>query len=317
MTQEMKYVYAVYEEGSFLKAAEKLFITQPALSIAVQKAEQSIGLPIFDRNRRPFQLTEAGKIYIDTVKETMLLEKKQEDKLNDIRNITTGNIKLGGSNYLNSYILPRSLVEFNKKYPGIKIEIVEAAANRLSMLLASRELDVTFSCNPEFIKNFERYRVFEDHVLLAVPTEYEINKQLSEYALTANDIYEKKHLDKKRPALDLSVFSEMDFIILSQGNNLYDRSVAMFKKAGFTPNIKMQLGQLVTAYYLAANSMGVTFTSDLIVQKHHTQLTFYKLDYANTTRVFYALLPNKEYISKATRAFIQHMHQSLKQQFMA
>lgn len=62
MEQEMRYAYEVFREGSFSKAAEKLFITQPALSIAIQKPEADIGMALFDRSRRPLKLTAAGEI---------------------------------------------------------------------------------------------------------------------------------------------------------------------------------------------------------------------------------------------------------------
>lgn len=96
MKPELVYIYTVYEEGSFSKAADKLFMTQPALSISVQKIEQSIGMPLFDRSRRPLQLTDAGEIYIDTIKKMMQLEKEQQQRINDIRSLTTGSIRLGG-----------------------------------------------------------------------------------------------------------------------------------------------------------------------------------------------------------------------------
>ena len=65
MQQELEYIYAVYKAGSFSKAAENLYITQPALSMAVKKIEASIGMALFDRSSRPVQLTEAGKIYVN------------------------------------------------------------------------------------------------------------------------------------------------------------------------------------------------------------------------------------------------------------
>jgi len=64
MQPEMKYIYTVYQCGSFSKAAEKLFLTQPALSISVQKAEHEVGMPLFNRDKKPLELTEAGMIYI-------------------------------------------------------------------------------------------------------------------------------------------------------------------------------------------------------------------------------------------------------------
>ena len=59
MQQEMKYIYTVYQKGSFSKAAESLYMTQPALSISIQKVETEIGMPLFNRDKKPLELTEA------------------------------------------------------------------------------------------------------------------------------------------------------------------------------------------------------------------------------------------------------------------
>lgn len=68
MQQDFKYIYQLYLDGSFSKAAENLYLTQPALSIAIQKIEASMGMPLFDRSKRPLKLTQAGEIYIQAIK---------------------------------------------------------------------------------------------------------------------------------------------------------------------------------------------------------------------------------------------------------
>jgi len=307
LKQELMYIYTVYEEGSFSRAAEKLFMTQPALSISIQKIEQSVGMPLFDRSRRPLQLTDAGKIYIETIRKMMLLEKEQEQRLNDIQNLATGIIRLGGSHYLNAFILPKVLAGFSREYPGIRLEIVEEGSNVLSEMLADQKLDLTFSCNPAFMKGFERYEVFLDHVLLGVPAGHEINQRFRDLALQAEDVVAGKHLAEDCPAANLSDFSELEYILLTDGNNLYDRAAEMFRAAGFEPKVKLTLSQLVTAYRLAAASMAATFVSDRMVSAQDHSMVFYKLDFPCAVRVFYVLLPNREYTSKAVKMFIQYL----------
>jgi len=85
MQQDYEYILKVYEEGSISKAAEKLFLTQPALSIAIQRIESSVGMPLFDRTRRPLQPTQAGKIYIDMIKQMQELEFDLKRQMQDIR----------------------------------------------------------------------------------------------------------------------------------------------------------------------------------------------------------------------------------------
>ena len=69
MPEEMDYVYEVYKEKSFSTAAKKLFVTQPALSSAIKKAEEKIGAVLFDRSTVPVQLTDAGKVYIQAIEQ--------------------------------------------------------------------------------------------------------------------------------------------------------------------------------------------------------------------------------------------------------
>ena len=79
-----EYVYAVYEEKSFSKAAQKLYITQPALSTAIKKVEKKIGSPIFDRSTSPIGLTPSGEVYIDAIEKLFALEQNTINQLNNL-----------------------------------------------------------------------------------------------------------------------------------------------------------------------------------------------------------------------------------------
>ena len=74
MFREIEYVYAVYQERSFTKAAQKMFLSQPALSAMVKKAEKKIGTPIFDRSTSPLRLTPAGEYYIEQAEKILRIQ---------------------------------------------------------------------------------------------------------------------------------------------------------------------------------------------------------------------------------------------------
>lgn len=307
MQQEFLYVYQLYKEGSFSKAAQQLHITQPALSIAIQKIETSIGMPLFDRSRRPLQLTSAGEIYIHSIEKMIRLEQELTQQLSDIHDLKTGTIRIGGSHYLNAYILPELLQNFNQMYPGIQLQIIEAGSNELFHMLSEHQLDVTFSCNPTPIDTFERYPFFYDQLLLAVPKDLQVDKQLQDYTLSAADIMAGKHLNADCPVADFQMFRNLDYILLTEGNNLHDRAFQLFRQAGFSPRIKLQLSQQVTAYHLAIAEFGSTFVSDRIVQSAEVPLNFYKLDEAIGKRLFYIFLPHQSYVSNASKKLINFL----------
>lgn len=312
MQQEWNYVYEVYKTGSFSKAAEKLFITQPALSIAIQKTEALIGMPLFDRGTRPLTLTQAGNVYIKTIEKMHDLEQDLTEQIQDIAALNTGEITIGGTHYINSYILPEILNDFHQKFPSLKINLMEGSAFQMAESLKNRSIDLTFSCDPEILLNFEGYPIFSDQILLAVPAADPWNLEQKEFALSPSDILRKHHLDDSCPALPLSALSGLKYCILRKGNNLYDRSMNIFERAGITPHIDIELSQLVTAYHLAESGYSSTFISDHLVKTECTRLKFYKLDSMDCSRRFYVLVNPKRYISHAVKAFIGFMQDSLK-----
>lgn len=311
MQLEMEYVYQVYLEKNFTKAAEKLYITQPALSMAIRKAEESLGMPIFDRGTRPLSLTEAGEAFIAHIESIRQMETELDQQIQDIRELDTGRMIIGGSHYLNAYILPQILAGFTAEYPKIEIVIKEASAAELAESLRKQEIDMTFHCSPEFIQEFERYPAFQDHILLAVPKDMDVftdkKRETGKQAmLTPEEILTGRHLEEDCPSIPLIEFRDLPFILLSKGNNLYDRSLQMFEEAAFEPKIRMNLSQLVTAYHLANAGIGATFVSDRLVTSLGNGLHYYKLESELSMRQFFILLPKRKYVSVASRKFIEY-----------
>ena len=87
-----KYVYEVYKERSFTKAAQNLYISQPSLSARIKKIEEIIGEPLFDRSTTPLQLTEVGKVYIEAAEEITQIEQRVENYINDLAGLKTGSL---------------------------------------------------------------------------------------------------------------------------------------------------------------------------------------------------------------------------------
>ena len=238
-------------------------------------------------------------------------DKAVERLMQDIREVNTGSVRIGGSHYINAYILPGILSAFARRHPRVKIDLVESSSAVLSQMLSRREVDITFNCNPQFMEGFERYPAFEDHILLAVPKSFKINAGLMDRCLCADDIANKRHLQPDCPCVTLDAFRSLEFILLNPGNNLRDRAKRLFEEAGFSPKVRLELSQLVTAYHLANAAMGAAFISDRLVVHSDDSLYYYKLDSGLTDRMFYMLLPNRKYTSKAVRAFVDCCAHSL------
>ena len=92
------YVYEVYKEKSFSKAAQNLYISQPSLSARIKKIEDTLGVPLFDRSTTPLRLTESGEVYIKAAEEIMQIEQQVENYINNLTTLKTGHLSVGASN---------------------------------------------------------------------------------------------------------------------------------------------------------------------------------------------------------------------------
>jgi len=305
IAQEYRYLMALQKNGNFSHAASELNVTQPALSLAVKKMEDEAGLPLFDRSKRPIVPTEAGSELIKNVSRMLKDEEEIGRILADLQSKGSGSIKVGGSHYINAYILPTVLKAYAETYRDVVISLIENGSEILSKMLSEKELDITFSCNEKFMSGFERYPAFTDHILLAVPKCYGINSELAEYALSDDDVLSGRCIANGK-ALGIATFKSLPFIILSDGNNLHDRSMRMFERAGIQANVILSLSQMATAYSFSQGGIGATFISDRIVRKGDTEkVSLYMLDEKETAREFYMLLSPTSYKCHALREFVK------------
>ena len=279
-------------------------MTTAALSISVQKVESEIGMAIFNRDKKPLELTEAGKLYVENIEQTMYQEEELLRKINDLSELRTGFLRVGGTHYFNSYILPPIFTEFHQKWPGISLEIIEDGSYELLDKLKENKIDLTFNCSLSHMSTFRRTPAFQDNILLAVPATFNVNQTLYDSALTAKDVMFRKHLLPDCPSITLESLSHTPFILLTEKNNLYTRSMSMFKQANIMPIVSTKVSQLVTAYHLASAGMAATFISNWMVLYEHNNMLYYKLEYKEATRVFDVVTSSKNYLSKPQNAFI-------------
>ena len=145
MFSKMQYVYAIYKEKSFTKAADKLCISQPYLSAAIKRIEQQIGAPLFERKSSSVVPTEIGYEYIRALEQITDIEKKFATKIADITDMEQGSLDIGCSVYCSTYVIPQILKEFSSLYPKIKISLIDAGDAQLKTNLVNEEIDFSFN----------------------------------------------------------------------------------------------------------------------------------------------------------------------------
>lgn len=307
MFQGMHYIYEVYKEMNFSRAARNLFISQPSLSAAVKKAEAQIGFPVFDRSSNPIQLTDLGREYIRSIETIMEVENSFQNYVNDMRELKSGSISIGGTNLFASYVLPPVLSRFTELYPQIHVHLTEATTSELTKRLFFGSLDLLIDNQSMDPAIYGKSFFCEEHLLLTVPTQFASNQRLKNYALTAADIRENRHLNSHIPPVPLKDFQDEPFLLLRAGNDTRKRADRICHNSHFLPQIKLELEQQITAYNLSRYGMGISFSSDTLIRHvpEDERLVYYKLNHQDALREVNFYYKRKRYMPKTVTTFLE------------
>lgn len=184
--QQLEYIVAVDTHRHFEKAAQHCFVAQATLSTMVKKLEQELDVVLFDRSRQPVVPTEAGKLIIEQARR-VLKETEQLKQLSlQAKAGSQGSLKIGIIPTIAPYLLPLFLTQFLKKYPSIKLKIVEQTTEHLLQLLSADKIDVGIMATPLAEKGFSEKHLFYEGFQVYVAEESA--KSLRKKYLMAEDI---------------------------------------------------------------------------------------------------------------------------------
>ena len=137
--------YTVAKCGSLTRAAEELYISQPAVSQSIKQLESQLGVSLFNRTHRGMELSaQGGKVIFHKVEEALGLFNEAQVMLSQINGSATGTIRIGASDTIFQYVLAEKIVEFRKQYPAVKIELVSDYSPKTLEDLKSGAIDVAF-----------------------------------------------------------------------------------------------------------------------------------------------------------------------------
>ncbi len=305
MFKNKEYVLAVYKEQSFVKAAKKLFVSQPSLSSSIKRIEQKVGSPIFDRSNSPITLTEVGEKYIEYALSIQQKEQAFESYVLDIENFNSGTIKIGGSSFFSSFVLPEMIANFNKLYPKVKFVVYEDSSKNLMTKLSAGEIDLVIDNSVVDDENIVAVPYVKETLLLTVPKNFEVNDRLKDYRLTAKDVKEGERLENAKP-VNLSEFSNSRFVLLNSENDSGKRAQKILKKHSVDYKVSFRLNQQLSAYNVCCTGLGIAFVSDTLIKKTDpsSEVYCYKLDDALASRTINFYYKKNRYLSKITKIFL-------------
>lgn len=250
----VQYVTAVAETGNISRAAEKLFISQPALSQSIRRLEAELQIQLFQKKNGRFVPTAAGEIVIDKGMKILELHREMLNEISNINNLRGGTLNIGVAPYYHKIYLSRCLSEFQARYPGVEVAVQESFTQNTISGILSGELDLGLVVTPPDLDTVETcIEAFDEEVLLAVPPGFQINSQ---YRVD----------DGNYPEVDLSDFKEMSFISYRPGRNMTKLMNDKCEQAGFVPHIVFKCSNAESLNAMIASGMGVGFVPGSIAE---------------------------------------------------
>jgi LysR family hydrogen peroxide-inducible transcriptional activator len=175
--QQLEYIVAVEQYRQFAKAAEHCFVTQPTLSMMIQRFEEEVGLKIFDRSKLPVTVTKEGEEIIARAKNILSEIKQIKDFGKEIKGDAKGDLRIGIIPTLAPYLLPLFIKSFSEAYPDLKLIIRELMTNDLLNQLKSSDIDVAILAGPINEKNLTETPLFKEPFYVYGSFVKEVKKQ--------------------------------------------------------------------------------------------------------------------------------------------
>lgn len=308
MNKSMEYILKIAECKSLCKAAEELYITQPALSAILKKEERSYGVSFFNRKFKPFKLTEEGKKYINSAMKIKKIEEALKKELGQSNNC----ICIGCSAYFSANILPPLVKDYkSKEHIGCNcdIRIIEGNEKELYKSFNNGNLDFIITVESNYNnKDTLIYILKQEDILLAVPETIckEENFPKLDCSLQSGFLSCPNYT-----TVSLKRFSKEPIILLTKGNDMYTRARKMFKKIHIAPRNIIYMSQLQSAFLAAKSGQGITFIrKDLIRFMDTSGLRFFKIDDSLSRRNVYLLAKSSNITNPLKSSFLKFCRSS-------
>jgi LysR family hydrogen peroxide-inducible transcriptional activator len=174
---QLRYVVAVSRAGNFSRAAEQCHVSQPSLSQQILKLEEELGERLFDRMKREAKLTPHGEAFLPRAVKILEEVDAAKREASDAHSLLRGRLIVGVLPTIAPYLLPRVLVGFAEKFPGVEIVVQEDTTARLLKLAQAYEIDFALASRPIQDQRMEVKDLFTEELRLALPPGHPVNTQ--------------------------------------------------------------------------------------------------------------------------------------------
>ncbi|MDF2441609.1 MAG: hypothetical protein JWN98_2593 [Abditibacteriota bacterium] len=284
--------HAVAEESSLTRAAEKLHISQPAVSKSLRELERSLGMALFHRLSTGVRLTEAGELLLGFSHQIFELDREAENALHELRALERGRLHVGASTTIGTYLLPEICARFQRIYPRVELQLEIDNTRAIHDHLRKSEIDLALTEGVDEANEFTRDVFLMDEIVPIAPPLHPLTCP--------------RHLS-------LAEVCAHPMILREEGSGTREVVQAALQSRGLEPTILMSLGNTEAIKRAVAAGIGLAWVSRLTIENEVRSGTLKVLCGPELVlqRPLHRLRVPGRYESRAAREFVRLLRQSV------
>ena len=287
---QLRILKAIVEQGSFKKAADILYVTQPAVSLQIQNLEKQLEITIFDRGGRKALLTEAGQILLDYCQRILNQCDEACKAVEDLNSLQGGTLVIGASQTTGTYLMPRMIGLFRQRYPDVSVQLQVHSTRRRGWSVANGQIDLGIiggQLPSELESLLDIIPYATDELALVLPSKH---KMAAEKELTKEDLY------------------KLNFVTLDSKSTTRKVVDKLLKDSGLDVQrlkIEMELNSLEAIKNAVQSGLGAAFLPVISIEKELSSGTIHKPNMSDlgVKRELKLITNPSRYTSKASEAF--------------
>ncbi len=275
----------VAQEKSFSRAAGKLLRTQPAVSLAVQRLEQSLGERLLDRSGKDVLLTDAGRIVLEYARRFENVQREMEISLTELRDNAAGRLVIGANESTSLYLL-RHIQRYRRLYPKVKVQVRRCLSSRIPAQLLDGDLELGVVSYEPHGENLTATVIYRDHLAFVVSPQ---------------------HRFADRESVSIRELDMETFIAHNVLSPYRETVLREFQRHKVTLNMDVEMPTVETIRKLVQRNEGVAFLPRMCVEQELEQGTLceVRVEELEVERHIRLLYPARRGLSHAAKAFLE------------
>ncbi|MBI2307621.1 MAG: LysR family transcriptional regulator [Rhodocyclales bacterium] len=294
--RRLQVFHAVARHLSFTKAAEALFMTQPAVTFQIKQLEEQFNTRLFERGHGRISLTPAGELVLEYAEKILDLSAEMETRLAEMTGQMRGLLMVGASTTIAEFMLPRILGEFNSLYPQVRARLTVANSESIETRIAEHSLDVGLIESQTKLPNLLTEPCCDDELQVICAPDYPLNGMAS---------------------VTPKVLLDYEFISREPGSGTREVTDAYFREAGVQPErlkMLMELGSLEALKGVVGTGLGFAIVSRASVGKELQLGSLVAIPLSpRLTRRLSVVCPKERFRSRVVATFMEFAKRRLRE----